>query len=543
MLVLGVLAGGVLPVLLEGAGKLLGSPNALVYNVSGRNSFWPAIGDLCTISAWIVVVSFYISTLARHTLQAISAALVFGGALTALGISAWAWEDSITDSAYFIVRSHLIIWVALPIVIVALLWLAVKNSGYVQPGWKPAGLNFLVIAICCFAAVPVSLGIYNRVWETFMTLEPPHGPAQLAGPVRPRILEANQRLFVLLPDGRLWTPKSYERRFAYRNSHRLYNGWPLTERESAWDFYMSIPVGGTFLGSGHWSEVVSIKYREVYGIRSDGSLWKVYDAYQDKINAAILQPQRIGSDSDWKAITTCYDVGIALKTNGTIWAWWELEGVNKYRMEPVQINPESDWTAVYGGSRFEYFGMKGDGSVWRVNLERGSGLNPPSFTDNRPIPNLNASDWVQFTSLQGVGLILRRDGSLWAYLGDPRTVFDQRYSQKRGLDTLFRIGSASNWNAISDQYAIAGIQGQELRVQRVSSLRTAPWWIKSVWNPSRHSDWIALLPYGPEACLALAADGTLSLYGYPAGPPAGIAGLLEPSRKPLWSVNVLAEAK
>jgi len=57
------------------------------------------------------------------------------------------------------------------------------------------------------------------------------------------------------------------------------------------------------------------------------------------------------------------------------------------------------------------------------------------------------------------------------------------------------------------------------------------------------SDWIALLPYGPEACLALAADGALSLYGYPAGPPAGIAGLLEPSRKPLWSVNVLAEAK
>ena len=522
VLVLGAFAGGVMPVLLEGLGTVFGGPSALVEGGSANSSFWPAMGVLSAISAWIVVVSFYTSTLSRHTLQAISAALIVGAALTAAGGAAIGWEESA-------VHTRLIIWVALPMVLVALVCLAVKNSRHLQPGWKLAGSNFLVIAICCLAAIPVTAGIYHRVWETFMTLEPPHGPAQLTGAVRPKILQAaRDRLFVLLPDGRLWTPTNYERRFAYRH----YTSTPPNQHDAVEDYNMPVPVSGAFIGS-KWLDAIST-FPDVYGIRSDGTLWKIYNWHHDT-NAALPEPQQIGSDSDWEAIAGGFNQIRALKKNGTAWGLGRYDDRKKVYENPVQISPDSDWTAVYGGHSF--VGVKTDGSVWPLILDP-EYRNEPPF--NKPYPNLNGSGWAEVINSYDMDLILRRDGTLWIYKRLPRTVFGHTFHPRDYISKPIRIGSATNWNVLGGQYGIVGIQGHKLRIPRVDPWRTAPWWIGPVWNPSKDSDWIALTPYGSIACIALAADGTMSLYGYPAGHPVGISGLLEPSRKPLWSVNVLA---
>src|SRR5437667_1048839 len=96
-----------------------------------------------------------------------------------------------------------------------------------------------------------------------MRLEPSHGPLQLVGSVRPRICRPGNQIFVLLPDGRLWTAKNYERRIWYQ----YYEGSELQTD------YLLIPRGGTFIGTSNWVDMAGTDSRLV-GVQSDGSLWQ-----------------------------------------------------------------------------------------------------------------------------------------------------------------------------------------------------------------------------------------------------------------------------
>jgi hypothetical protein len=108
-----------------------------------------------------------------------------------------------------------------------------------------------------------------------------------------------------------------------------------------------------------------------------------------------------------------------------------------------------------------------------------------------------------------------------------------------------RLGRQDNWIDLrlsGNNRSITAIRANQLLLQSDFRRPTIPW-LRRIWKPSRRSDWIAITSVGETAFVALAADGTLAMWGHPYREPAGIAGLLAPSRKPWWTVNVLDAAQ
>jgi hypothetical protein len=524
-LVLGVVLGGCVPALVESTRQWMSSsPSSSDVFVPTSLATWCG---LCAFAAWITLVAFHTSTLARNTLQSAGLSAVSAFVLTSIVFWAATAEPSVRQGWQ---TMPLIAWIGAPILLLTLLGLAFRNFRQVRPGWTAWLSNILAIAFALLLSGVAATAVHRRVWESAARFGPPPGPAQLKGPIRPQIL-AFRELFLLLPDGRLWTPTQHEVRPAYQYYEP---GERMTRTYS-----VAVPTVGTFVTGSNWVKIAGT-YRETVGLRRDGSLWRLLQS-----EAA----EQIGSDSNWKDIVSGSSFFIGLKNDGTLWGW----GYNYFRLfgpdekeivgDPVQIGKDHDWQAVFS-TGFGCIGIKKDTTVWRWGH---MAFGPPGWRPNvmhtEPVDwPLDASNWLDVQSAGSFDLILRTNGTLWVSghcFGDllgtrlPRWFFSFEPVQ---------VGKSADWTHIDHggNSSITAIRAGQILFQ--DEIR--PWsvpWIPEVWRPSRRSDWIAVSAFGSGGCLALAADGTLSLWGHPAGPPAGFSGLLAPSRKPLWTVNLISE--
>jgi alpha-tubulin suppressor-like RCC1 family protein len=163
-------------------------------------------------------------------------------------------------------------------------------------------------------------------------------------------------------------------------------------------------------------------------IKRDGSLWAwgINDVGElgNTTVASSPVPVRIGTDDDWKAIAVGgFGNGLALKTNGTLWAWggneWgELgQGTSDDLSHPVptQIGTDSDWVSIAAGE-YSCFAIKSDGSLWAWGENRGGQLGTGDRT-NRFVPTRvgTGTGWVAVAPGWYHCLALKRDGSLWAW--------------------------------------------------------------------------------------------------------------------------------
>ena len=81
-----------------------------------------------------------------------------------------------------------------------------------------------------------------------------------------------------------------------------------------------------------------------------------------------MTPTRVGNDGDWTAISAGTNSCLALKTDGSLWAWGgnregELGlGDTQRRLKPVRVGTRRAWTAV--ATDGQSFALKADGSLW-----------------------------------------------------------------------------------------------------------------------------------------------------------------------------------
>jgi alpha-tubulin suppressor-like RCC1 family protein len=114
-----------------------------------------------------------------------------------------------------------------------------------------------------------------------------------------------------------------------------------------------------------------------FGILTDGTLWswghtasgiggRGTDQWADRISS----PAQIGALTDWAQIAPGDGHALAVKTDGTLWAWGSNssgrlgDGTTTNRSSPVQIGALTTWSKVsvmaYGSSA----GIKTDGTLW-----------------------------------------------------------------------------------------------------------------------------------------------------------------------------------
>ena len=204
-------------------------------------------------------------------------------------------------------------------------------------------------------------------------------------------------------------------------------------------------------------------YSSSYGIKADGTLWVWGSNAAEKLgtgnaNYVIATPTQLGSDTNWLSVSDGWNHTIALKTDGTLWAW----GKNEYgqlgdnttvnKPTPTQIGTATNWQTIATGINHS-LAIKSDGTLWfwgsRFNIYGTSTQN------NIPIQIGTDTNWLKLAGGQHHCAAIKTDGTLWTWgenstgqLGDGTTVY---------RTTPIQVGTATDWLDVSagTRYTIA----------------------------------------------------------------------------------------
>src|SRR5207253_11506688 len=117
----------------------------------------------------------------------------------------------------------------------------------------------------------------NRAWEWAPTGEPKHDPPPSSGPIQPEICSVCRtsgklpdgsptvavRIFVLLPDGRLWAANDHR----FKETDQKVDSRSLDGEEKRWvNLRIPVPVSGVFVGSSSWVQLAA-DWDHVFGIQ------------------------------------------------------------------------------------------------------------------------------------------------------------------------------------------------------------------------------------------------------------------------------------
>jgi alpha-tubulin suppressor-like RCC1 family protein len=237
-----------------------------------------------------------------------------------------------------------------------------------------------------------------------------------------------------------------------------------------------------------------------------------------------FSPVRMDNLTTWSTVADGNSWGIALKTNGTLWAYGEGglgslgNGSSAAVSSPVQIGALTNWSKVFapfGG--YNSFSIKTDNTlwVWGYNQFGALGIGNETLT-NSPV-QLGANTWTTVAPADSFTLAIRSNGSLWAWgynlygqLGD-NSITDR--------SSPVQVGALTSWTKIAaggQSFSLAIRSGQlwswglnnrgQLGTNEGNIQRSSPVQVGAL------SDW-AEISAGNAHVIALKTGGTLWAWG------------------------------
>lgn len=178
----------------------------------------------------------------------------------------------------------------------------------------------------------------------------------------------------------------------------------------------------------NWSKISSGNAHNL-ALKIDGTLWvwgrnTTGQLGNPAIGQNILVPTQLGTDNGWVFISAGDDYSIALKTNGTLWAWGDnvygqlgnnTFGTGNFLTTPTQIGTDTDWTYVSGG-KTHTMALKNNGTLWGWGQNNFGKLGDGSIID-KIVPSRigTASDWLTVEVAINHSIALKTNGSLWTW--------------------------------------------------------------------------------------------------------------------------------
>ncbi len=181
---------------------------------------------------------------------------------------------------------------------------------------------------------------------------------------------------------------------------------------------------------GNGTAKISMGASHGFILASDGSLWCWGTNFAGwpvlGLGPVNFQPhlRRIGNDQDWVDISTSFTLALAIKSDGTIWGWGDnLRGQlgnglsgrrNALKPLPVPTVPGNDWKQVAAGGSHS-LALKNDGTLWAWG-ENWSGQTGLGLTNTRitTVTQVGTNaDWIKVWAAGLQSAALRSDGSLW----------------------------------------------------------------------------------------------------------------------------------
>ena len=195
-------------------------------------------------------------------------------------------------------------------------------------------------------------------------------------------------------------------------------------------------------------------------MKTDGSLWAWGDNNWGQLGDGTQSntrnsPVKIGTATNWKTVLIGAEHTIAIKTDGTLWAWGKNyqgllgDGTTTNRNSPVQIGTATNWETVFlGNTSLHTMALKTDGTLWAWGVNSDGQLGDGTTTNRlSPVQIGNATNWKSISLGYSYTVATKTDGTLWTWgnnyfgqLGDGTTT--NRLSP-------VQIGNATNWKSVS----------------------------------------------------------------------------------------------
>jgi len=207
----------------------------------------------------------------------------------------------------------------------------------------------------------------------------------------------------------------------------------------------------------YWKQIASNNYTTI-ALKSNGTLW----AWGQNMNTfgishptdSLIPVQEETHDTNWKSVSLGHSHVVALKNDGTLWAW----GNNHYgalgpdapiwgTLLPEQLGTESNWEKIAAGNSYT-LAIKDDGTLWAWGANHNGQLGDGT-TENKdtPIQITSSHEWQQIFTKHNSSFAIKRDGTLWAW-GENRyaTLGNDSINDQH---TPVQITDSNNWRHIS----------------------------------------------------------------------------------------------
>ncbi|WP_294818225.1 T9SS type A sorting domain-containing protein [uncultured Flavobacterium sp.] len=202
------------------------------------------------------------------------------------------------------------------------------------------------------------------------------------------------------------------------------------------DYPMQIHSSGWTDIAGGANHSLGIKDGKLYSWGNDQ-----YEQLGNGSNVGQHYPQQIGADTNWKQVTAGMWHSAAIKTDGTLWTWgsnwygslglgWD---VTYEAPAPQQVGTDTNWKYV-SGTYTHCVAVKTDGTLWAWGNAQGVGGN--SGLGSSPV-QADGNNWKIAEAGQNFIVAIKNDGTLWVWGG----LF--------GTNTFSQVGFATDWATIS----------------------------------------------------------------------------------------------
>lgn len=201
-------------------------------------------------------------------------------------------------------------------------------------------------------------------------------------------------------------------------------------------------------------------------VRTNGTLWawgenNVGQLGDGTTTNRTVQTQ-IGADTKWTSAVAGQDHSVGLKADGTLWAWGHNnfgqlgDGTGSDRSSPTQIGSGTNWVSIAAGAEHS-IGLRADGTLWTWGHNNYGQLGDGSTTDrNAPAQLGTDNNWASVAAGNFYCLALKTNGTLWAWgqnangqLGDGSTT---------DKSSPVQIGTATWTSITANSYHSMGIR-------------------------------------------------------------------------------------
>lgn len=219
------------------------------------------------------------------------------------------------------------------------------------------------------------------------------------------------------------------------------------------------------VGTANDWQSVAASTEHTMAIKTNGTLWAWGNSGNGRLGngvsaAGITAPVQIGTATNWKSVKAGEGHTLALKTNGTLWAW----GFNYYgqvgdntdtdRTTPVQIGTATNWKEIYTGAYHSY-AIKTDGTLWGWGLNLYGQLGDAT-TQYKVAPAQIAITGIQSFASGGFHAVaVKTNGTLWAWGNNDEGQLGDNSTTTR--TSPVQIGTSTTWTlaGAGDQHSMA----------------------------------------------------------------------------------------